>query len=337
MSCKNCFVMELTYEIRFEGDHNVSILQDVVNHLLRRNIWVKVQEERLKIKESSVREFLDFCMDHMQIENIYFRIENQQWNPMIEIERFIETNWIDEVIKKELITCHFQPIVDQTEKIFAFEILARFQHENGSMIYPNEIFTTAKKRGRLYALDRLCRMTAVRHSAKIHTKAFINFIPTSIYSPEFCLKSTISLANELGINPNQFVFEVVETEQVEDLDHLKKILTYYKERGFQYALDDVGEGFNTIDMLSSLEPHYMKLDMKYVQGVAIDSNQQQIAQAFLNKAVEIGSIPLAEGIETREDFEWLKQIGYQLFQGYLFGKPAPEPSEIRNDIKIIRK
>ena len=69
----------------------------------------------------------------------------------------------------------------------------------------------------------------------------------------------------------------------------------------------------------------MKLDMKYVQGVAVDPGKQQIAQTFLNKAIEIGSIPLAEGVETRADFEWLKQLGYQLFQGYLFGKPAPQP------------
>ena len=69
----------------------------------------------------------------------------------------------------------------------------------------------------------------------------------------------------------------------------------------------------------------MKLDMKYVQGVTIDPEKQLIAQTFLNKAMEIGSIPLAEGVETRADFEWLKQLGYQLFQGYLLGKPDPQP------------
>ena len=120
MDCKNCLVVELTYEIRFEGNHNLSIIPDVVNHLLRRNIWVKVKDERLKIKESGVREFLDFCTDHMQIEEIYFRIEKQQWNPLTEIDLFIETNWIDEVIQKELITCHFQPIVDRTENNICF-------------------------------------------------------------------------------------------------------------------------------------------------------------------------------------------------------------------------
>ncbi|MBP1934401.1 EAL domain-containing protein (putative c-di-GMP-specific phosphodiesterase class I) [Ammoniphilus resinae] len=71
----------------------------------------------------------------------------------------------------------------------------------------------------------------------------------------------------------------------------------------------------------------MKLDIHYVQGVAGDSNKQQIAKQFLHHALEVGSTPLAECVELREDFEWLKQAGYQLFQGYLFGKPTPSPIE----------
>ena len=57
------------------------------------------------------------------MEEIYFRIENKEWNPLNEIKLFIEMNWIDDVIQKGLIPCHYQPIVDQTEKIFAFEFL----------------------------------------------------------------------------------------------------------------------------------------------------------------------------------------------------------------------
>lgn len=114
---------------------------------------------------------------------------------------------------------------------------------------------------------------------------------------------------------------------MDDLAHLKAILIYYKDRGFEYALDDVGEGFSTIEMLLELKPHYMKLDMKYVQGVSSDLNKQKIAKQFLQKALEIQSVPLAEGVEFREDFEWLKQSGYQLFQGYLFGKPDPIPKQ----------
>lgn len=326
MECNNCRVKELKFEFKVDGDSNIALIDSVLKHLKRRNILVDAKENIFTVKESDVRDFIDFCQDHMDTSQVLFRISNQPWEPIVKIKEILDVQWIDEVIKKQLMICHYQPIVNVEEQVFAYELLARFPKEDGSMMYPNEIFSAAKARGRLYALDRACRMTAVKHAAVIkEKKAFINFIPTSIYSPEFCLKSTTALAEELGINPVQLVFEVVETEKVEDIEHLKRILTFYKEKGFEYALDDVGEGYSTMEMLADIKPNYMKLDMKYVQGVSNDVKKQAVAQKFLEKAVEVGSIPLAEGIEEREDFEWLKETGYMLFQGYYFGKPTANP------------
>lgn len=327
MNCKSCLLEKIEYEIKFEGNLNHSILPDIIEHLSRRKVEVKVKENLLFINEVGVKELVDFCVDHGDMTEVWFRINSQEWKPLSEIEEILNMQWVDEIIKKKLVHCHFQPIVNAKEEIYAYEILSRFKKEDGTLVYPNDMFLAAKNRGRLYALDRLCRMIAVRHAAMIkNKKAFINFIPTSIYSPEFCLKSTIQTANLLGVDPSQIVFEVVETEQVEDMDHLKKILTYYKEKGFKYALDDVGEGYNTLEVLGDITPHYMKLDIQYVQGVAYDLEKQQIAEQFLHRALEIGSIPLAEGVESKEDFKWLKQAGYQLFQGYLFGRPGPYPN-----------
>ena len=81
----------------------------------------------------------------------------------------------------------------------------------------------------------------------------------------------------------------------------------------------IGEGYSTIEMLADLKPQYMKLDMQFVQGVAEDLEKQQTARKFLEKSLEVGSIPLAEGVETREDFEWLKELGYQLFRDIILG------------------
>lgn len=329
MDCNNCSVADLKFDIKLEGDKNLSLIDKVVSHLERRNIEIVLKENRLLVKERGAQEFLDFCLHHMEPAQVQFRLDKGAWNQIEEMAEVFNTEWIDKVIRKELLVCHYQPIVTANEEIFAYEMLARFHHEDGSVIYPNEIFPAAKSRGRLYALDRVCRMTAVRHSAVLKdVKTFINFIPTSIYSPEFCLRSTMNLANELGIDPRQIVFEVVETEKVDDIEHLRTILAYYRKKGFQYALDDVGEGYSTIELLADLKPHYMKLDMQFVQGVAEDESKQQTALRFLEKAIEIGSVPLAEGIETIEDFEWLKQRGYELFQGYYFGKPAKEPQGI---------
>ncbi|MBP3965092.1 hypothetical protein I8J30_20410 [Paenibacillus sp. DLE-14] len=90
-------------------------------------------------------------------------------------------------------------MVDVDERIYAFEALARFISEDGVLLYLNQVFSTAKARGRLYALDRLCRMKAVEAAAPLRAKTFINFIPTFIYSPEYCLKSTVELTSRSNI------------------------------------------------------------------------------------------------------------------------------------------
>lgn len=323
MSCNACVVGNLQFEIKVEGKRNLAIYPEVVRHMDRNGDLLRYDGDALVVREAGMRDFLDFCRDHMESDKVFFRLDDEEWRPLAEAEDILESQWIDEVILNELVTCHAQPILNAEGEIYAYEMLARFYREDGSMIYPGEIFGAARKRDRLYALDRICRMAAVRAATFTDKKVFINFIPTSIYSPEFCLKSTTMLADRLGVNPDRLVFEVVETENVEDTDHLKRILAYYKEKGFRYALDDVGEGYSTLELLSDLQPHYMKLDMKYVQGVAVDTQKQQTASAFLAEAKRLGSVPLAEGIETEEDFKWLKAKGYQLFQGYLFGKPAP--------------
>ncbi|WP_211652894.1 EAL domain-containing protein [Planococcus alpniumensis] len=326
MNCNNCSVSTLTFDIRLSGELNHSIIPIAIDHLERQGLDVSLKDNRLRMGEFGAREFLSFCEDLLDIESAEFRINRESYQPITDMHQVFDMEWIDEVIQNERIVSHFQPIVDKERNVFAYEMLARFHDADGQVIYPNTIFPAAKSRGRLYALDRVCRMTAVRAAGQLSgEKAFINFIPTSIYSPEFCLRSTIDLAHQTGVDPDQLVFEVVESEKVDDLEHLKHILGYYKSRGFQYALDDVGEGYSTAEVLGELKPHFMKLDMKYVFGVAQDAEKQSVAQSFLEKAQAVGSTPLAEGIETEEDFLWLKAQGYELFQGYYFGKPAAAP------------
>ncbi len=326
MNCNNCSVSTLSFDIRLSGELNQSIIPIAIDHLERQGLEVSLKDYRLRLDEFGAREFLSFCEDLLETESAEFRINRESYQPIANMRHVFDMEWIDEVIQNERIVSHFQPIVDAERNVFAYEMLARFHDSDGQVIYPNAIFPAAKSRGRLYALDRVCRMTAVRAAGQLSgEKAFINFIPTSIYSPEFCLRSTIELAYQTGVDPDQLVFEVVESEKVDDLEHLKRILGYYKSRGFQYALDDVGEGYSTAEVLGELKPHFMKLDMKYVFGVAQDPDKQEVALSFLEKALAVGSTPLAEGIEIEEDFLWLKAQGYELFQGYYFGKPAAAP------------
>ncbi|MFC6464120.1 EAL domain-containing protein [Marinilactibacillus sp. GCM10026970] len=323
MVCKNCSTFGQKITFRLED----SLLTLVDEHFYRSGYDYEIHNSNLITDESGAIDLYDFLYEMGLTKGIQFKVNQLEWKSIEEFHEYVDAAWIDSIINEHHLTMHFQPIITSNGTIYGYEMLARFKDDEGQPIYPNQIFPAAKARGRTFALDRICRINAVKQINRLddHLKVFINFIPTAIYAPEHCLRTTTLIAKRLKVDPKRIVFEVVETEKVEDLMHLKSILTYYHTHGFSYALDDVGAGYNTLDVLEELTPPYMKLDMIYAQGVATDLEKQAIARLFLEKADKIGSIPLAEGIETYEDFEWLKTQGYQLFQGYLFGKPEDEP------------
>ncbi|WP_027107823.1 EAL domain-containing protein [Lacticigenium naphthae] len=323
MICPNCAI---------SGQRLIFSLPDSVLNIFREGNTslmnhYKILDASVETNEVGGKELVDFLEAMNLEENVSFQINNESWKPIHKFSDYVNANWVDDLIKNRQVNMHFQPIITKDGNIYGYEMLARFFNGEGKTLYPNIVFPAAKLRGRTFALDRVCRIEAVKKVKHLvhEEKVFINFLPTAIYSPEYCLRTTTLVANQLGIDSQRFVFEVVETEKIEDVDHLKSILLYYKQNGFSFALDDVGSGYNTLDLLADLEPPYMKLDMTYVQGVTNDKEKQAVALSFLKKAKELGSLTLAEGIETPEDFLWFKDTGYDLFQGYYFGKPAPFP------------
>ncbi|MFS0725315.1 EAL domain-containing protein [Paenibacillus sp. 1P07SE] len=323
-NCASCYPAEPIYELRVEGRPNLEVLAGMTAMLPPMERHGEGDWQQLRLREQDLIGLADFGADHMELERMYYRsLADPQWQPFTRIGETLAARWVDDVILHERVVSWAQPILDAQGGLYAHEMLARFEQPDGSLLSPGEVFAAAKSRNRLYALDKLCRMQAIRSSVHLPKKVFINFIPTSIYSPEHCLRSTIALSRELGFEPSKFVFEVVETEQVEDYKHLKTILDYYQARGFQYALDDVGAGYSTIELLEDLKPHYMKLDRSYVDGVAAHEEKQVTALQMLAAARGAGAVPLAEGVEREADFAWLRNQGYELFQGYLFGRPEP--------------
>lgn len=96
-------------------------------------------------------------------------------------------------------------------------------------------------------LDRVVRENALRAAVEhgIEGYVFINFLSNVIYDPEYCPRTTMAVADAMELPQERIVFEIVETEQFEDMDHLRKILRYYRSRGVRTALDDVGSGYSS--------------------------------------------------------------------------------------------
>lgn len=237
-------------------------------------------------------------------------------------------NALSLLIGKGALTTHFQPIVDlKYGDIYGYESLARGVNDDGSLVYPDKLFTWAKEGEMLFYLDRACRETSLKTAAvkNIAAKVFINFIPTAIYDPEHCLQSTVKWAKQLEFDPKNIIFEVTETEQVEDIEHLKKILAFYKSQGFMVALDDVGSGYSSLNLIAKLQPDIVKIDREIITGIDSNPIHQSIFKAIVSLAKESGIMVLAEGAERAEEIAYCAANGADLAQGYYFGKPSAEP------------
>lgn len=237
-------------------------------------------------------------------------------------------NDLSVLINNGALTTHFQPIIDlSSNTIYGYESLARGVSDDGSLIYPDRLFKWAREGDMLFYLDRACRESSLKTAAvkNIKNKVFINFIPTAIYDPEHCLQSTVKWANQLEFDPKNIIFEVIESDYVEDLDHLKRILDFYKSQGFMVALDDVGSGYSTLNMIAKLLPNIVKIDRAIIDHIDSNTMNQSIFRAITQIAHENNIIVLAEGVERAEEIAFCRANGADLAQGYYFGQPNPEP------------
>ena len=249
---------------------------------------------------------------------------------MQSLESFLNRIGADNVIELlrtgRLVT-YVQPIVCCTDpdRVFAYECLTRGLNADGSLIAPDNLFGVARRADLLFYLDRECRVTSIRSAGSLAgpAKLFINFNPATIYQPEYCLLTTMNALDTYGLTKDEVVFEVVESDKARDIEHLVSILDYYRDRGFEVALDDFGAGYNSLTILNQLRPDYVKLDIELIRNVDRDEFKQAITRSIFRLTNDLGIRTIAEGVERDEEYRWVKDAGADLVQGFLFAKPSP--------------
>ena len=219
----------------------------------------------------------------------------------------------------------FQPIVDvESGKPYAYEALVRGPEGQSAYSVLNQV--TDENR---YAFDQMCRVKAITLAAKLGLPATgarlsINFMPGAVYSPAACIQLTLKTAISVGFPTERLIFEFTEGEKMADPGHLRSIVVEYKKRGFKVAIDDFGEGYAGINLLADLQADVIKLDMALTRNLHERRPAKVIVKHMVAMAAELGSDLIAEGIETIEEYEALRECGVRLMQGYLLAKPAVE-------------
>jgi EAL domain-containing protein (putative c-di-GMP-specific phosphodiesterase class I) len=219
-------------------------------------------------------------------------------------------------------TFAFQPIVDApSRKVFSYEALVRGP---GGESAPSILAKVND--GNRYRFDQACRVKALTLAAQLgmETKLNINFLPNAVYRPEACIRATLAAARRVNFPTERIVFEVTEGENVLDINHLLGIFKEYSRLGFATAIDDFGAGYAGLNLLANYQPDYIKLDMDLLRGIDLRPARQAIVRAMIAVCRELSISIVAEGVETEDEYAWLFRHGIDLFQGYLFARPAFE-------------
>jgi diguanylate cyclase (GGDEF)-like protein/PAS domain S-box-containing protein len=233
--------------------------------------------------------------------------------------------------REPLIIPAYQPIVHFADgSVRGYEALARL----GDMAADASIeslFVAAQRLGVHRDLDWICRRAAVQgaHNLSPRCPLFINVGAAALLDPLHDVDQFLLLLRWARRSPEELVLEITEREAVRDFARLGDVLEAYRRHGIRFALDDVGEGFSTLELLAAATPDFIKISGKLAKQ--IDSRGAQGAiRALVTFARTTGTELIAEGIETAREAAQLFGVGVQLGQGFALGRPtfggiAPEP------------
>jgi diguanylate cyclase (GGDEF)-like protein len=213
-----------------------------------------------------------------------------------------------------------QPIMNLLDlSVIGYEFLSRLKNDGVCM--PNDFFKTALEQRILTVVDHYCFRACVSAAADIAPELHrhINLFPATIIdiAPEELIEKLSA-----GCPSKSFCLEISEQQILGDPSHLVGPVETFKRSGISIAIDDVGFGNTCLESLILLEPDVIKLDKKYVRGIARDARIEKKLRRTLKIAEDLGAGVIAEGIESKEDLDALRGLGVKYGQGFYLGVPA---------------
>lgn len=229
------------------------------------------------------------------------------------------------VLQNRELLAVFQPIVDLNDAtILGHEGLIR--GPQGKLHLPLDLFKVANQHALLTEVECLSRQVVLESFANTKSllKLFVNISPECLTQVKYGVDITPSHLHDLGLDPHNIVIELTESSPTFDYDLLRKATDYYRNMGFEIAMDDLGEGFSSLRLWSELQPDYVKIDKHFIKNINTDAIKLEFVKSIQQIAVSSGSRIIAEGIETQAELNIVRELGIAFGQGHLLGKPAAD-------------
>ena len=245
------------------------------------------------------------------------------------LNRLSLINELRHALPNNQLELYYQPIVNlSTGEIYKAEALIRWNHPTQGLTSPAKFIGIAEETGLINEIGDWVFKEAVACSKKWSERIGKPFQISINRSPVQFLNNPLGLdwiehLEESGINPNSIVVEITEGVLLNISDQTTNTLRSFRQGGIQFAIDDFGTGYSSMAYLKKLEIDYLKIDQSFVKDMLQDNTSKTIVETILLMAKRLGLQVIAEGVETKEQCNWLATQGCDYAQGYLFSKPIP--------------
>ncbi len=231
-------------------------------------------------------------------------------------------------IENRELVLYYQPIVNmRTGSIIGAEALIRWNHPEFGMILPEQFIPIADETGFIIEMGKWVLMQACSQAKQWHDVGYDSLVVSvNISATELDQSQLLNHVNfaleQTGLYPGALELDITESVLMQDAESNIRILQEIKDIGVKIAVDDFGTGYSSLSYLKQLPIDILKIDRSFVREIASDSDSSAIVVAIISLAKSFSLFALAEGVESKEQFEFLCQEECDGAQGYLFSKPV---------------
>ncbi len=241
-------------------------------------------------------------------------------------ERLLLEQELREAIKRDQFELYYQPQIDaRSQEIVGVEALIRWNHPNLGLVPPFKFIPLSEETGMIIPIGEWVLNTACQQAKRwldkgIRIRMGVNLSVKQLQLENFPVL-VASVLEVSGLPPEQLDLEVTESMAISDLKNTISVLEQIRELGVLTSMDDFGTGYSSLSYLQQLPLCTMKIDRAFIKDIDDDGNNAEIAKTIIDLSRNLGLHVIAEGIETRSQFEQLLMHGCDEIQGFYFSKP----------------
>ncbi|HEU0187364.1 MAG TPA: EAL domain-containing protein [Gallionellaceae bacterium] len=245
------------------------------------------------------------------------------------MERLELENDMRSALERDEFVLHYQPKIDiRSGQVSGVEALVRWQHPRKGMISPAMFIPIAEETGLMIPLGEWVMRTACHQLHQWQKQGLVKLqMSINLSTRQFRQKNLAQVVAAIVVIENiglaQVEFEITESMAMDNPQETIETMRMLQSLGIRLAIDDFGTGYSSLSYLKRFPMNTLKLDRSFVKDIETDPSDAAICSATIGLAHNLGLEVVAEGVETQRQYDYLKQLGCDIIQGYYFSKPLP--------------